>query len=281
MLLPNILCHQQDILAVSAADNSISADVYTIRYDTSGNGRAFFDLSAGHKDGINDFGAMADICAREQDRAGDFPFDIAALGDIGDVHLRVRTDVLRLFRSVFGVNDPAVVVQVEFVGFGKKIHIGFPEGLHSTYILPVTLELISDQALAAVQHDRDDILAEIMMGIGIFHICDQYLAQRFPVEDVDTHGSKIALRMLGLFFELDDPVLLIGIHDTETAGFLHRDADNGDRGVGLVCLVEVEHFVVIHLVDVVARKDQQILGIVSVDKVDILGNGIGCATVHA
>ena len=119
-----------------------------------------------------------------------------------------------------------------------------------------------------------------MVGIRILHICQEHLAQKLPVEDIDTHGGKIALRVFRFLFKFYDVSGFICIHDAETACFLHGNFDNGDGGVRLHLLVISKHLCVVHLIDVVSRKDQDILGRILVDKVDVLSDGIGSATVN-
>ena len=118
-----------------------------------------------------------------------------------------------------------------------------------------------------------------MCGIGISHILDQDLTQFLPVKDINTHGSKSAAGMCGLFFEIDDLVVLVSDHDTETGCFLQGDRHNCDGSCCALCLVEVEHLVVVHLVDVVTGKNQKIFRIISINEINVLGNSIRCSTV--
>ena len=97
-----------------------------------------------------------------------------------------------------------------------------------------------------------------MVGIRILHICEEHLAQLFPVEDVDTHGSEVALRVFRFLFEFNDAPGLICIHDAEAARLFHRHFDDSDRCVRLALLVVCEHFCIIHFIDMVAGKDQEI-----------------------
>ena len=86
--------------------------------------------------------------------------------------------------------------------------------------------------------------------------------------------------MCGLFFEIDDLVVLVSDHDTETRCFLHGYGHNCNGSCRALCLVEVEHLVIVHLVDVVARKNQKVLRIVGVDEINVLGNSISCSAVY-
>ena len=83
----------------------------------------------------------------------------------------------------------------------------------------------------------------------------------------------------GLLFEFIDAAVLIGIHDTEAARLLDRHIDNGDGGGSVHLLVVVEHGAIVHLIDVVAGEDEHIVGIIAVDEVEVLVDGIGRALV--
>src|SRR6266702_2569160 len=63
---------------------------------------------------------------------------------------------------------------------------------------------------------------------------------------------------------------------TRLAG-INEDGCEGDISAGLLMLLE--HQLVVHLVDVVARKDENVLGTLAADGINVLINGIGCALV--
>ena len=97
-----------------------------------------------------------------------------------------------------------------------------------------------------------------MIGIRILDISQQELAQKLPVEYVDTHGGKIALRVFRFLLEFHDAVIVAGVHDTETAGFLHGNLDNCNSGICLMLDMVVKHLCIIHFIDVVTGKDQKV-----------------------
>src|SRR5262249_54918380 len=86
-------------------------------------------------------------------------------------------------------------------------------------------------------------------------------------------------RVGGLFDKIGNGIVRVYVEDSVAAGLVHRDADGADRGVGLLFHVEVEQHIVIHLVNVVARQDQDVVGVVACDKVQVLPDGIGGALV--
>src|SRR5699024_8778390 len=87
------------------------------------------------------------------------------------------------------------------------------------------------------------------------------------------------LGALGLLFKLIDGAVVVGIHNAEAAGLLHGDGSDGDGAVGLALLMEAEHLSIIHLIDVVAVEVQNLVGVITVDKADILVNGVGRALI--
>ena len=129
------------------------------------------------------------------------------------------------------------------------------------------------------KHGGDDVLAEVIGAAGGVFIVDEILAQLLPVEDVDAHRGLGGFRVLGLLFELVDRAVLVGVHDTEAGSFLKGDIQDGDGGVCLFLLVVGEHLRVVHLVDVVAGEDEDIFGVIAVDEIDILIDGVGGALV--
>ena len=80
--------------------------------------------------------------------------------------------------------------------------------------------------------------------------------------------------MLRLFFEFNDLSALVSVHDAETAGLPDGNLDNGDSSFGLLGLMLCQHLGIVHLIDMISGKNQQILRAVVVDKVDVLGNGV-------
>ena len=109
-----------------------------------------------------------------------------------------------------------------------------------------------------------------MAGIRVLHIGKKRFAKQFPVEDIDTHGSKIALRVFRLLFKFYDASCFIGVHDTESARFFHRNFNDCDCRVGFTLFVECEHPCIVHFVNMVAGENKKIFRRIRVDKVYVL-----------
>ena len=130
----------------------------------------------------------------------------------------------------------------------------------------------------AVLHDRrDQILAEIVGGVRVGGVLAQEVEQEFGVEHVDAHRGErhVGLaghrrRILGLFEEVDDPVGLVDVHHAEARRLLARDFEAADGDVRAALDVLGEHLLVVHLVDVVARQNDDVARRVVLDDVDVL-----------
>lgn len=70
------------------------------------------------------------------------------------------------------------------------------------------------------------------------------------------------------------------IHDTKTACFFHRNLDNGDGCICMMFFVVIKHLIVVHLVNMVTRKNQQIFRCIGINKVNVLRNSIRSSSVY-
>ena len=83
--------------------------------------------------------------------------------------------------------------------------------------------------------------------------------------------------MSRLLLEVDDAVRLIRDHDAEAAGFFHGNGHDGDSDICFVGFVIVQHDLIVHLVDMVAGKNEDIVRIVSINEFNVLEDGV-CGT---
>ena len=109
-----------------------------------------------------------------------------------------------------------------------------------------------------------------MAGIRILHISNQHLTEKFPIKYVNSHRSQITLRFFRFLLEFYNLSFFVCVHDTETASFFHRDLDNCNCRIGIVCLVLLQHLRIIHLINVIAGKNKYIFRIVCVDEINVL-----------
>ena len=87
----------------------------------------------------------------------------------------------------------------------------------------------------------------LVKGIG-FERIDQHVGAK----DVDAHRCEVRIGLLGLLGKLDDaPIVLICSDDTEAARLFPGHGHNGDREVGIVLDVRLQHLAVIHAIEMV------------------------------
>ena len=103
----------------------------------------------------------------------------------------------------------------------------------------------------------------------------QRLLQRLPVENINTHAGQIAPGMFGLLLKVSNPAVLIRNHNAEAAGFLHGNGHYSDGHLRVIGLVEVQHDLVIHLVNMIPGQNQYVLRVETLHIVQILVYGIG------
>ena len=173
----------------------------------------------------------------------------------------------------------ARVVQTELGVFAEQLHLRGVIARDCADVLPVAGELIGEEVFALSEQRRDDVLAEVLVAFGIGVVGEQRRAQHRPGENVNAHGGEIALRLLRLFGKARDAHVLIDGHDAEAAGLLPRHGLDRNGEIRAHELVEVEHQVIVHLVEMVAGEDDDILGVVAVEKVDVVVNRVGGAFI--
>src|SRR5260370_14372558 len=176
--------------------------------DGTANARVAADVHVIVDDGLGDFGIAgdADIVADHgclHTAAGNY----RAAGDDGiegRAHaLRVSEDELCGRILVLpGAQRPGAVVQVEDRGDADQIHVGFVVGVDGAHVPPVQRilavfidEFVSDDAVFP-NDARNDVLAEIMVGLGIFGIGKQDVNHRLGFEDLDAHGRVARPRIV-------------------------------------------------------------------------------------
>ena len=118
-----------------------------------------------------------------------------------------------------------------------------------------------------------------MLGGLVDGVLLQRVDEELGAEDVDAHGREVRIGLLGLLGELDDLVVVVRGQDAEAGGLLPGHGHDGDREVGVVLLVSVEHLAIIHAVELVAREDEHVLGVLGLDVAQVLGHGVCRARV--
>ena len=106
--------------------------------------------------------------------------------------------------------------------------------------------------------------------------------QCFGLEDVDPHVGQGPLRLardragvFRLFLERRDAPVVVHREDAERRGLGQRDLDGRhgrDRAARFVALDQARE---VHLVDVIARKDDDVARPFLLEQIDVLVDGVG------
>ena len=202
--------------------------------------------------------------------------DRAALGDDRVHDLRLPADAVRRADGALGADRPLRVIEIDERG-REHIHVRVPEADDRADVAPVALKPVRQELFPGGEHLGDDVLAEVLVGVGVGLVLDQIPAQHLPVEDVDAHARKVALRVGGLFLEFVDKAVRPDVHDAEALRLIHRHLDDRDRAGSACLLVRAEHLVIVHFVHMVAREDEHAVGVIHLDEVHVLIDGVGRA----
>ena len=95
-----------------------------------------------------------------------------------------------------------------------------------------------------------------------------------PAENINSHRSFVASWMFRLLLKLLNNPIFIGDNNTESASFLHRHLISCNSYISLRTLVKIQHYFIIHFVNMITRKDEYIIRIVILHILKILINGI-------
>ncbi len=199
--------------------------------------------------------------------------NLTAVSYDGTKHLTGRAVILRRQRLYIGIDLPVFLIQVEFRNDVNELHIRFPVGRQRTNILPVAVKLIGKQPLTLISAIRNDVLAKIKPGSILVGL--QRLFKCFPGENINSHGCQIAARVGRLLFKICNLPVFIGNHDAESLGLFHRNRHNSNGHVRIILLVEVQHGFIVHLINVIAGKDQNIVRMVIFHIAHVLIYGVG------
>ncbi len=112
---------------------------------------------------------------------------------------------------------------------------------------------------------RDDILAKITARPLCRGVPAQLVHQEPGLEHINAHRSERQIRLvgntrriLGLFHEIDDLVASIHMHDAETHRFHARHFETANGHVCACVDMLAQHDFVIHLVNMIARQNDDI-----------------------
>ena len=183
---------------------------------------------------------------------------------------------------------PAIVVNIQQRVDADEVHVRFVISVERADVAPVGvgLEVLVDKRVgedfAVLDDRRNDVLAEVVLAVDDGRVAAEFVEHQTGREDVDPHRGQAVLIVAGdglgrrrLFDEADDAVLRVDLHHAEGLGFFGTDAERSDGEVGPFFDVRFDEPLVVHLVDVVAGQDDDVLRALFLDRVNVLVDGVG------
>jgi hypothetical protein len=265
-----------------AANLAAGADEHVRQDDGALDGRALFHAHVGEEERL------------AHERAG----DDAAAGDHGiDGHaaptLLIEHEFGRRLVQLVGPDGPVLVVDVELRPDMHQLEVGLVIRVQRADVAPVALrasldvlERVREHLQRAGERLGDDVLAEIVRGRIVGRVLLEQALQQPRIEDVDAHRrengvgpARQGIGNRGFLREPGHAIPLRGREHAEVARVARRHLDHPDRDVGALLHVVGDHRAIVHLVDVIPRKHEHVLGPVREDELDVLVNGVGRAAV--
>lgn len=132
----------------------------------------------------------------------------------------------------------------------------------------------------------NDVLAEIPAQIWRPGIARKLIEKKLRLEDINPHRGEAIVRIVwhrgrfrGLFDESGDGIGFGDMHDAKTGGLTawHFETADGDIGAGVNMLLQ--HELIIHFLDMVARENGHILRFAVANDVDVLIDRVGRARI--
>ena len=218
----------------------------------------------------------------------------AGVGHDAVVAVAARHHARRGVLAVVGADGPVRLVEVQGRHRVQQVHVGFVVSVEAAHVPPVAVrgdpapdpaELVGADPVGA-DHGGDDVLAEVVAGVGLGRVGLQDVDEQVLREGVDAHGHQGRVRLAGdglgvlrLLLELHDAAVRVDGHDAEGAGLRQRHLHAGHGQVRRLFVVGREHGRVVHAVDVIRRQDQYLPGRVPVQQEQVLVDGVRRAGV--
>ncbi|MCY1541055.1 hypothetical protein D9M68_767280 [compost metagenome] len=132
----------------------------------------------------------------------------------------------------------------------------------------------------------NDVLAEVAARAFGGCVATKLFHQEARLEHIDAHGGQRHVRLvrntrriLGLFDEIDHPVAPVDMHHAKARRFHARHFEAPDGHVSARINVLTEHDFIVHLIDMVARQDDDIARAIVLDDVHVLEDRVGRAGI--
>ena len=148
------------------------------------------------------------------------------------------------------IDLPEFFIKIKLRNDVDQFHIRFPIRAECSNIFPVSVVLICKQPVPFFMTIWNNVFSEITVWL-VFQL-DKCLFKNRPAEDIDSHRCQITAWLLRLLFEFFDPAVLICHYNSETACFFHRHRHCCNCHISIVCLMEIKHHFIIHLINMIS-----------------------------
>ena len=133
-----------------------------------------------------------------------------------------------------------------------------------------------------VDDRRDDVAAKIVPAVFVQRVLAEPFKKKLRPENVNPHRREAVVGLVRKFLrndrflrEADDPVGFVHLQHAKPPGRdAGRDFQRADGQIRAAFQVGLKHFRVVHLVNVVPGQDQHVLGMLTLDRVNVLVNGV-------
>ena len=284
------------VLFEVGADVEVCGDLDAVFDDGPFDGGAGADLHPVPEDGLLDQGVAADPDPGGEHCPVHRALDDAARGDEGVAHGQALAG-----RDVFAggielrpaAQGPVPVEELEGGFRAQQVGVGLEIGVQQADVPPVERRPVGvgeiiGKDLFAPHCLGDDVGAEVVLAGLLFGVLDDLLHQGPRPEDVDPHGGQGIVGHAGhprgpggLLQKILHRALGVHLEDAEGTGLLPGHRHRGHGHVGVAGEMEIQHLPVVHLIDVVAGEDQDLLGTLALQQGEVLVDGVGGAPVPA
>ena len=236
---------------------------------------------------------IAHHAARDDGAAGHNRIHALTAASTGFVQNELRRRIVVAGRP----QRPPAIVEVQLRRHGAQIHIGVVIRLNRPHVAPVsqlTRRVAGDVVrLEVVGHHRRSpnqpgqyVAPKIMGRVGVFGVRRQFPQQTARREDVVAHRGVHLVRIAGhgrclriLLVEAENGAVFVGFNHAKLARQRFFHGNRGNRNLGRLLHVELNHVANVHAIDVVGTKDAHQIRIGLLNQVHILVDRIRRAPV--
>ena len=184
-------------------------------------------------------------------------------------------------------DGPFGIVKIKHWIDTNEIHICLVISIESTNIAPIGNGLfvfvleVEGMNIKPRDNVGDDVFAKVVGTVFTDCIFKQKFKQRCCGKNIDTHRGEGEAGvtydfgwMLRFFDKGGNAVFCIDIQNSKLVGFIHRNWNATNGKIGSSFDMEANHFAVVHFVDMVCCKNDDIFWVCFFDDINVLVNSI-------